>query len=161
MYYVDQTPYHRVTMPEARGAGGAEERTSFVFFAYPEYSTRLSAAGKEQDKGLRRKARVLLGHLAEIDAYNLYAQGEQLFDTQQYTEARAIFLDVQEKYPQSDQAVNAAVNIGASYMAEEEYRKAGDIFQGIVEKYDKETKYQIQVDFAKQQLEVMTEARVL
>ena len=115
----------------------------------------------QQDKGLRRKARVLLGHLAEIDAYNLYAQGEQLFDTQQYTEARAIFLDVQEKYPQSDQAVNAAVNIGASYMAEEEYRKAGDIFQGIVEKYDKETKYQIQVDFAKQQLEVMTEARVL
>ena len=50
MYYVDQTPYHRVTMPEARGAGGADERTSFVFFAYPEYSTRLSAAGKEQDK---------------------------------------------------------------------------------------------------------------
>ena len=51
-----KTPYHRVTMPEARGAGGADERTSFVFFAYPEYSTRLSAAGKEQDKGLRRRA---------------------------------------------------------------------------------------------------------
>jgi len=51
-----KTPYHRVTMPEAGGAGGADERTSFVFFAYPEYSTRLSAAGKEQDKGLRRRA---------------------------------------------------------------------------------------------------------
>ena len=30
-----KTPYHRVTMPEAGGAGGADERTSFVFFAYP------------------------------------------------------------------------------------------------------------------------------
>ena len=115
----------------------------------------------QQDKGLRRKAGVLLGHLAEIDAYNLYAKGEQLFDTQQYSEARAIFLEVQEKYPKSDQAVNAAVNIGASYMAEEEYRKAGDIFQEIVEKFTDESRYQIQVDFAKQQLEVMTEARVL
>ena len=115
----------------------------------------------QQDKGLRRKARVLLGHLAEIDAYNLYAQGERLFDTEQYAEARAIFVEVQEKYPQSDQAVNAAVNIGASYMAQEEYRKAGDIFQEIVEKYTNESKYQVQVDFARQQLEVMTEARVL
>ena len=46
-------------------------------------------------------------------------------------------------------------------MAEEDYRKAGDIFQEVVEKYTDESKYQIQVDFAKQQLEVMTEARVL
>jgi len=115
----------------------------------------------QQDRALRRKAGVLLGHLAEIDAYNLYAQGELLFDSQSYDEARNIFKEVQEKYPNSDQAVNAAVNIAASYMAEEDYRKAGDIFQKVVEMHSEKSKYQIQVDFAKQQLEAMEEARVL
>ena len=103
----------------------------------------------------------MLGHLAEIDAYNLYAEGESLFDKQEYEEARKIFAEVQTKYPTSDQAVNAAVNIGASFMAEEDYRKAGDIFKEVVEKYGEKSKFQIQVDFARQQLEVMEEARVL
>jgi tetratricopeptide (TPR) repeat protein len=115
----------------------------------------------QRDRALRRKARVLLGHLAEIDAYNLYAQGEQLFDSEDYDEARKIFKEVQEKYPDSDQAVNAALNIGASYMAEEDYRKAGAFFTEVVEKYSDNSQYQIQVDFAKQQLETLEEARVL
>ena len=123
---------------------------------YPENKLKT-----KQDKALRKKAGVLLGHLAEIDAYNLYAQGEQFFDSQNYDEARKIFNEVQEKYPNSDQAVNAAVNIAASYMAEEDYRKAGDIFQKVVESYSDKSKYQIQVDFAKKQLEAMEEARVL
>jgi TolA-binding protein len=114
-----------------------------------------------KDRGLARKAVVLLGHLAEIDAYNLYAQGETLFDSKQYDEAVAIFQDVQEKYPESDQAVNATVNIGAAHMAQEEYREAGTVFQSVVEKWGENSKYAPQVDFARQQLEAMQEARVL
>ena len=114
-----------------------------------------------QDRGLSRKATILLGHLSEIDAYNLYAQGEKLFDEKQYDQAVEIFLEVQQKYPKSDQAVNAAVNIGAAHMAQEEFRKAGAVFQEIVENYSDNSRYSPQVDFAKQQLETMQEARVL
>ena len=121
-------------------------------------------AGKaydRQDRGLPRKATVLLGHLAEIDAYNLYAQGEKLFDQKQYDEAVVIFEEVQQKYPESDQAVNAAVNIGAAYMAQEDYRQAGAAFQKVVEIYGENPKFSPQVDFSRQQLETMQEARVL
>ncbi len=114
-----------------------------------------------RDRQLVSKAETLLGHLAEIDAYNLYAQGEVLFDQKKYDEAIEIFKDVQVKYPESDQAVNALVNIGAAYMAQEEYRQAGAIFQEVVDKYSDVAKYLQQVDFSKQQLEVMQEARVL
>ena len=101
-----------------------------------------------------------MGHLAEIDAYNLYAQGEVLFDQKQYEEAIEIFKEVQVQYPESDQAVNALVNIGAAYMAQEEYRQAGAVFQEV-DKYSEVSEYLQQVDFSKQQLEVMQEARVL
>ena len=114
-----------------------------------------------QDRGLPRKATILLGHLAEIDAYNLYAQGERLFDEKSFDEAIAIFRDVQQKYPESDQAVNSSVNIGAALMVQEEYRKAGAAFQEVVERYGDNPKYSAQVDFAKQQLETLQEARVL
>ena len=120
--------------------------------------------GKEydpQDRVLPRKATILLGHLAEIDAYNLYAQGEKLFDEKSFDEAIAIFREVQQKYPASDQAVNSAVNIGAALMVQEEYRKAGAAFQEVVEKYGDDPKYSAQADFAKQQLEALQEARVL
>ncbi|MEW6755936.1 MAG: tetratricopeptide repeat protein, partial [Candidatus Latescibacterota bacterium] len=113
------------------------------------------------DRGLPQKASVYLSNLAEIDAYNLYAQGEKLFDGKQYDQAVAIFREVQEKYPQSDQAVNATVNIGAAYMAQEDFRQAGGIFQQIVEKYADNPKFAAQVDFARQQLEALQEARVL
>jgi hypothetical protein len=46
-------------------------------------------------------------------------------------------------------------------MAQEEYRQAGAIFQEVVDKYSDVAKYLQQVDFSKQQLEVMQEARVL
>jgi tetratricopeptide (TPR) repeat protein len=114
-----------------------------------------------RDKQLVSKAETLLGHLAEIDAYNLYAQGEVLFDQKKYDEAVEIFKQVQVKYPNSDQAVNALVNIGAAFMAQEEYRQAGAVFQEVVDKYSDTDKYLQQVEFSKQQLEVMQEARVL
>ncbi len=114
-----------------------------------------------QDRGLADRARVLLHNLSEIDAYNLYAQGEQLFDQAKYREAMEIFREVQERYPDSDQAVNAAVNIGAAYMALEAYRDAGTVFQDIVEHYAERPEYSAQVDFARQQLQNMQEARVL
>ena len=114
-----------------------------------------------QDRGLPKKARTLLGHLAEIDAYNLYATGEQFLAEKNYDEAMAIFKEVQQKYPKSDQAVNSLVNIGAAYMAQEEFRQAGAVFQEVVDNYGDNPKYRTQVDYAREQLEVMEEARVL
>ena len=122
---------------------------------YPE--SRLSA----KDQKLRRKANILLGHLAEIDAYNLYAEGEKLFDQKSYDEAIEIFKQVQEKYPDSDQSVNAAVNMGAAYMAMEDYRQSGEQFKNIVDRYGEMARFAPQVDFARQQLEALEEAGVL
>ena len=114
-----------------------------------------------QDRALPNKARTLLGHLAEIDAYNLYATGEQLLAEKNYDEAMAVFKEVQQKYPKSDQAVNSLVNIGAAYMAQEEFRQAGAVFQEVVDNYGDNPKYVTQVDYAREQLQVMQEARVL
>ena len=114
-----------------------------------------------QDRVLPKKARTLLGHLAEIDAYNLYATGEKLLAEKNYDEAMAIFKEVQQKYPKSDQAVNSLVNIGAAYMAQEEFRQAGAVFKEVVDNYGDSPKYRTQVDYAREQLEVMQEARVL
>ena len=93
--------------------------------------------------------------------YNLYATGEQLLAEKNYDEAMAIFKEVQQKYPKSDQAVNSLVNIGAAYMAQEEFRQAGAVFQEVVDNYGDNSKYRTQVDYAREQLEVMQEARVL
>ncbi len=114
-----------------------------------------------QDRALPNKAKTLLGHLAEIDAYNLYATGEQLLAEKNYDEAMAVFKEVQQKYPNSDQAVNSLVNIGAAYMAQEEFRQAGAVFQEVVDNYGDNSKYVTQVDYAREQLQVMQEARVL
>ena len=114
-----------------------------------------------QDRALPNKARTLLGHLAEIDAYNLYATGEQLLAEKNYDEAMVVFKEVQQKYPKSDQAVNSLVNIGAAYMAQEEFRQAGAVFQEVVDNYGDNPKYVTQVDYAREQLQVMQEARVL
>jgi len=114
-----------------------------------------------QDRALPNKARILLGHLAEIDAYNLYATGEQLLAEKNYDEAMVVFKEVQQKYPKSDQAVNSLVNIGAAYMAQEEFRQAGAVFQEVVDNYGDNPKYVTQVDYAREQLQVMQEARVL
>jgi tetratricopeptide (TPR) repeat protein len=116
---------------------------------------------KTKDRGLRRKATVLLGHLSEIEAYEVYAKGEGLFDTEQYDEAIEIFQDVIDRFPQSDQAVNAAVNIASAYMAQEEYRKAAEEFQRVVEQYGEDSRFSPQVDFSRQQLQALEEARVL
>ena len=116
---------------------------------------------QSKDKGLRRKAETLLGHLSEIEAYNVYAEGEKYFDAQDYDTAVTIFQDVITRFPGSDQAVNAAVNIAAAYMAQEEYRKAGEEFQRVVDNYSGDSRFTPQVDFARQQLEALEEARVL
>jgi 4-hydroxyphenylpyruvate dioxygenase-like putative hemolysin len=46
-------------------------------------------------------------------------------------------------------------------MVQEEFRQAGAVFQEIIEKYSENPRFSPQVDFAKQQLETMREARVL
>jgi len=116
---------------------------------------------KGQDKALRNKASVLLGHLSEIEAYELYTKGDVLFTEKKYEEAVKIFETVISKYPESDQAVNSLVNIGAAHFAEEEYRKAGEVFQQVVDKYGDKPKYSAQIDFARQQLQTLEEARLL
>ena len=143
-YYYGQKDYLRAT-----------ESYNIFLEQYPE--ERLA----KENKKLRRKATVLLGHLSEIDAYAMYAVGEKLFDERDYLEAIKIFRDVQEKYPTSDQSVNAAVNIGAAFMAMEDYRKAAEEFQGVVEDYSGVSKFTPQVDFSNQQLKQLEEARLL
>ena len=129
------------------------------------YTTFLATFSQDKlqskDKGLRRKAETLLGHLSEIEAYNVYAEGEKFFDVEDYDTAVTIFQDVITRFPQSDQAVNAAVNIAAAYMAQEDYRKAGEEFKRVVDNYSGEARFTPQVDFARQQLEALEEARVL
>ena len=115
----------------------------------------------KEDRPLRRKATVLLGHLSEIDAYNIYTEGEKLFDREDYEGAIEIFRDVIEKYPDSDQTVNAAVNIGAAYMAQEKYRQAAEEFQKVIDNYSDVSRFSPQVDFCKSQLEMLVEARVI
>lgn len=115
----------------------------------------------QQDKQLRRKASALLEQLSEINAYNLYVQGQQLFDEKKYDEAVKIFEDVIQKFPESDQAVNAAVEIGAAYQNRENFKEAGKVYQQIVEKYESKPKFTTQVDFAKAQLGAMQKAQLL
>jgi hypothetical protein len=53
------------------------------------------------------------------------------------------------------------VNIAAAFMAQEDYRKAGEGFQRVVDNYSGEARFTPQVDFARQQLEALEEARVI
>ena len=115
----------------------------------------------KEDKPLRRKATVLLGHLSEIDAYKIYAEGEKLFDREDYNGAIEIFKQVQVKYPKSDQSVNAAVNIGSAHMASEAYREAAQEFQRVVNNYRDIPRFSPQVEFAESQLGMLRDAGVI
>jgi tetratricopeptide (TPR) repeat protein len=123
---------------------------------YPE--DRLAS---QQDRQLLKKAETLLGHLGEINAYNLYVQGEQFLGDKNYSDAVKVFRQVMEKYPESDQAVNSIVQIGAVYQNQEDYREAGKVYREIIEKYGDKPKYETQVEFSKQQLKALEKAQVL
>lgn len=166
--------FERIVTDHPDGDFGAASQFTIGDYYYGEKQYDLAAASyqkfldvfpedrlKAKDRGLRRKAGVLLGHLSEIEAYEVYSRGEGLFDTEQYDEAIEIFQDVIERFPQSDQAVNAAVNIASAYMAQEEYRKAAEEFKRVVDKYGENSRFSPQVDFSKQQLQALEEARVL
>ena len=166
--------FERIVAEHANGTYGARSQFTLGDYYYglkdyekatESYQTFLDRFPVDkltaQDRALPNKARTLLGHLAEIDAYNLYATGEQLLAEKNYDEAMVVFKEVQQKYPKSDQAVNSLVNIGAAYMAQEEFRQAGAVFQEVVDNYGDNPKYVTQVDYAREQLQVMQEARVL
>jgi tetratricopeptide (TPR) repeat protein len=166
--------FERIVAEHPDGDFGAASQFTLGDYYYGEKEYDLASASyrkflelypeqrlKAKDRPLRRKASVLLGHLSEIEAYNVYAAGESLFDGEQYEEAIEIFKDVIERFPESDQAVNAAVNIASAYMALEEYRKAAEEFQQVVQKYGNIQRFSPQVDFSRQQLQVLEEARVL
>ncbi|MDA0335361.1 MAG: tetratricopeptide repeat protein [bacterium] len=166
--------FERIVTDHADGDFGAASQFTIGDYYYGEKQYDLAAASyqkflatftedrlKPKDRALRRKATVLLGHLSEIEAYEVYSQGEGLFDSEKYDEAIEIFRDVIERFPQSDQAVNAAVNIASAYVAQEEYRKAAEEFQRVVETYGEESRFSPQVDFSRQQLQALEEARVL
>ena len=166
--------FERIVSDHPDGDFGAASQFTLGDYYYGEKEYDLAAASyrkflevfpeqrlQAKDRPLRRKASVLLGHLSEIEAYNVYASGESLFDGEQYEEAIEIFKDVIERFPESDQAVNAAVNIASAYMALEEYRKAAEEFQQVVQKYGNIQRFSPQVDFSRQQLQALEEARVL
>ena len=102
-----------------------------------------------------------LKHARDIEAHNLYLQGEGLFDQKKYDEAVEIYKQVQVEYPESDYVIKSMANIGAAFMAQEEYRQAGAVFQEVVDKYSANINEKYVVDFCKQQLEAMQEAGVL
>lgn len=104
------------------------------------------------------RAQFLLGQLAEINAYNLYKKGEELFDKGEYDEAISVFANVIERFPASESAVNALTNTAAAYEAKEKFEKARKIYAEIVEKYGGEPKYSAQVEFAKSHLEALKTA---
>lgn len=107
------------------------------------------------------RAKLLLDNLSEIRAYQLYSQGEKLFDEEKYKDAIAIFLQVREQYPRSDSAVNALVNIGAAYQAMEDFDKAAESYELIIKQYKENAKYLAQVGFAEKQLAALREAKVI
>ena len=166
--------FERIVTEHPDGDFGAASQFTLGDYYYGEKEYDLASASyrkfleifpeqrlQAKDRPLRRKASILLGHLSEIEAYNVYASGESLFDGQQYEEAIEVFKDVIERFPESDQAVNAAVNIASAYMALEEYRKAAEEFQQVVQKYGDIQRFSPQVDFSRQQLQALEEARVL
>jgi len=108
-----------------------------------------------------RRAQLLLENLAEIAAYNMYSEGEGLFDEEKFKEAIAVFLKVREQYPRSSSAVNSLVNIGAAYQAMEDFEKAAEQYRTLVKEYGDEAKFLDQVKFAEDQLKELLEARVI
>ncbi|OPX25033.1 MAG: hypothetical protein B1H02_02270 [Candidatus Latescibacteria bacterium 4484_107] len=108
-----------------------------------------------------RRAQLLLEQLGEIKAYNLYSEGEKLFDKEQFKEAIAVFRKVRERYPKSSSAVNSLVNIGAAYEALEDYEQAAEQYRSIVKQYGDEAKFLDQVKFAEGQLKQLLEAKVI
>ena len=166
--------FERIVAEHPGGDYGAASQFTLGDYYYGDHQYDLATASyqkfldnfpqeslKAKDRSLPRKARVLLGHLSEIEAYEVYARGEALFDTQSYDEAIEIFADVVERFPGSNQAVNAVVNIASAYMAQEEYRKAAVEFQKVVAEYGEDRRFSSQVDFSRQQLQQLEEARVL
>lgn len=166
--------FERIVADHPGGDYGAASQFTLGDYYYGEHQYDLATASyqkfldtfpeeslKAKDRSLSRKARVLLGHLSEIEAYSVYAEGEGLFDAERYDEAIEIFKDVVERFPESDQAVNAVVNIASAYMAQEEYRKAAVEFQKVVAKYGEDSRFSPQVDFSRQQLQQLEEAHVL
>ncbi len=134
----------------------AKESYQHFLDLYPE--DKLTSS---QDLALRKKAATLLEHLGEIRAYNLYLEGEKFFDEKEYDDAVKVFRDVIEKFPESMQAVNACVQIGVVYQNQQDYKKAGAAYKEVVERWGTVTKYETQVEFAKQQITSMEKAQVL
>ncbi|MFH1008895.1 MAG: tetratricopeptide repeat protein [Candidatus Latescibacterota bacterium] len=108
-----------------------------------------------------RRAQLLIGELAEIEAYNLYSEGEKLFDQERFREAIAIFVRVREQYPMGSTAVNAMVNIGAAYQAIEDYDRAADEYRALVKQYGDDARFLDQVKFSEDQLKQLIEANVV
>lgn len=99
------------------------------------------------------RAQLLLGNLAEIDAYSIYEKGTQLFDQNKYNDAMDIFKEVVQRYPTSKTAVNARLNIAAAYQATERYDKSRDEYLSFLKDYQSNSELSQQVEFARAQLE--------
>jgi TolA-binding protein len=104
------------------------------------------------DRVMVPRAQMLLANLAEIDAYSVYEKGVEFFNQNKYKEALEVFKTVVESYPNSKTAVNAYLNIGATYQALEDFSRARDEYLKFLSRYEKNPDYSTQVEFAKAQL---------
>ncbi|HDN67348.1 MAG TPA: tetratricopeptide repeat protein, partial [Firmicutes bacterium] len=84
--------------------------------------------------------------------------GELLFDKGNYNRAIAVFDSVMVRFPESEYAVSALVNMGAAYEAKEDFDQAREKYSEVIAKYGSDPKYSAQVEFCKSHLEVLKTA---
>ncbi|MCK4590664.1 MAG: tetratricopeptide repeat protein [Candidatus Latescibacteria bacterium] len=104
------------------------------------------------------RANYLLENLAEINAYNVYHRGELLFDEGNYGKSIAVFDSVMVRFPESEYAISALVNMGAAYEAKEDFDRAREKYSEVITRYGSDFKYSAQVEFCKSHLEVLKTA---
>ena len=101
------------------------------------------------DHKLVPRAKKLLENLAEINAYNLYRKGEDLFDKGKYDESIEVFRDVIDRFPESNSAVSALCNIAAAYEAKEDFDRAKSTYTELIERFSDDPRYSAQIEFAR------------
>jgi tetratricopeptide (TPR) repeat protein len=106
------------------------------------------------------KSRSLIAELGEIQASMEYDEVMKKFDDKEYEEAIQGFKQVIEKYPNSYTAIAALCNIGMAYENMDQWKKAKEIYDQIIEKGGNDPNYADAVDFAKEHRRWIVEKRL-
>lgn len=101
------------------------------------------------------EAKALVYDLSQINSYLEYEQAMKYFDTRKYEKAIEELTKLYNKYPDASISVGCQVNIAASYEMLEEYRKAAECYNKIIERYanSKDDNERGALNFAREHLE--------